>query len=186
MELGRYLTVRRRQVVQPHPAENAHEDHLERKRLPFIESPVNDQLYDVLDSDGTPNLEKLRSRASALPAISSTDGPVLYKPRHEASTIELFYDLFFVANLATFTAAHKHSDAECKCGLKGCKFSRLITSCSCWSLSRVLYTAVVHMAQHNPIRRSLRHGFHHRACVQIRPFRCYDCLCLLWPDLRSI
>ncbi|KEF51448.1 uncharacterized protein A1O9_12365 [Exophiala aquamarina CBS 119918] len=54
----------------------------------------------------------MRSRASALPAISSTDGPVLYKPHHEASTIELFYDLFFVANLATFTAAHKHSDAE--------------------------------------------------------------------------
>ncbi|KAK5056738.1 hypothetical protein LTR84_012270 [Exophiala bonariae] len=112
MELGRYLTVRRRQVTQKHHGEHSHENHLERKRLPLIESPVNDQLYDVLDSDGTPNLEKLRSRASVLPAISSTDGPILYKTRHEASTIELFYDLFFVANLATFTAAHNHSDAE--------------------------------------------------------------------------
>lgn len=114
MELGRYLTVRRRQAVNHHHGDSPREDHLERKRLPLIESPVNDQLYDVLDSDGTPNLEKLRSRASVLPAISSTDGPILYKTRHEASTIELFYDLFFVANLATFTAAHKHSDAECK------------------------------------------------------------------------
>lgn len=114
MELGRFLTVRRRQVAHQHHGEGPHENHLERKRLPLIESPVNDQLYDVLDSDGTPNLEKLRSRASALPAISSTDGPILYKTRHEASTIELFYDLFFVANLATFTAAHNHSDAECE------------------------------------------------------------------------
>lgn len=114
MELGRYLTVRRRQVAQHHHGEQPHEDHLVRKRLPLIESPVNDQLYDVLDSDGTPNLEKMRSRASALPAISSSDGPILYKTRHEASTIELFYDLFFVANLATFTAAHNHSDAKCE------------------------------------------------------------------------
>lgn len=29
-----------------------------------------------------------------------------FSPRHEASTIELFFDLFFVANLATFTQYH--------------------------------------------------------------------------------
>ncbi|KAF2121284.1 bacterial low temperature requirement A protein-domain-containing protein [Lophiotrema nucula] len=29
-----------------------------------------------------------------------------FSPRHEASTLELFFDLFFVANLATFTAYH--------------------------------------------------------------------------------
>ncbi|MCJ1474324.1 hypothetical protein MMC13_002982 [Lambiella insularis] len=35
--------------------------------------------------------------------------PVL-KRAHEASTIQLFYDLFFVANLTTFTAAHEIDD----------------------------------------------------------------------------
>ena len=30
----------------------------------------------------------------------------VFKRSHEATTIELFYDLFFVANLATFTANH--------------------------------------------------------------------------------
>ena len=117
MELGRYLTVRRRQESSSHAKKHVHQnaDHLERKRLPLIESPVNEDLYDVLDDDGTPNLDKLRSKASSLPAISSTDGPILYREHHEASTIELFYDLFFVANLATFTAAHKHSDAQCTC-----------------------------------------------------------------------
>ena len=31
---------------------------------------------------------------------------LVFAPRHEASTSELFFDLFFVANLATFTAYH--------------------------------------------------------------------------------
>jgi hypothetical protein len=29
---------------------------------------------------------------------------IVFHQRHEADTIELFFDLFFVANLATFTA----------------------------------------------------------------------------------
>ncbi|MCJ1280918.1 hypothetical protein MMC26_000236 [Xylographa opegraphella] len=37
--------------------------------------------------------------------------PVL-KRAHESSTIQLFYDLFFVANLTTFTALHEIDDAE--------------------------------------------------------------------------
>jgi len=32
--------------------------------------------------------------------------------RHEASMIELFFDLFFVANLATFTAYHDITTSE--------------------------------------------------------------------------
>ncbi|GAB1316400.1 hypothetical protein MFIFM68171_06610 [Madurella fahalii] len=31
---------------------------------------------------------------------------LVFAPRHEASTLELFFDLFFVANLATFTTYH--------------------------------------------------------------------------------
>ncbi|KAK4185360.1 bacterial low temperature requirement A protein-domain-containing protein [Podospora australis] len=31
---------------------------------------------------------------------------LVFSPRHEASTLELFFDLFFVANLATFTTYH--------------------------------------------------------------------------------
>lgn len=41
------------------------------------------------------------------------ESPVL-KRAHEASTIQLFYDLFFVANLTTFTAAHEIDDKESK------------------------------------------------------------------------
>ncbi|KAK4235556.1 bacterial low temperature requirement A protein-domain-containing protein [Achaetomium macrosporum] len=35
---------------------------------------------------------------------------LVFAPRHEASTLELFFDLFFVANLATFTAYHSIID----------------------------------------------------------------------------
>lgn len=37
------------------------------------------------------------------------DVPV-FRPKEEASTIELFYDLFFVANLTSFTNVHPIAD----------------------------------------------------------------------------
>jgi hypothetical protein len=37
-------------------------------------------------------------------------GEKVFGQRHEADTIELFFDLFFVANLATFTAYHSILD----------------------------------------------------------------------------
>ena len=40
------------------------------------------------------------------PEIIDPDVPVL-KRAHEASTIQLFFDLFFVANLTTFTSLHE-------------------------------------------------------------------------------
>ena len=38
----------------------------------------------------------------------------VFKHHHESSTVELFYDLFFVANLTTFTANHDINDSDCK------------------------------------------------------------------------
>jgi hypothetical protein len=36
----------------------------------------------------------------------------VFQQRHEADTVELFFDLFFVANLATFTAYHSILDVQ--------------------------------------------------------------------------
>ena len=41
------------------------------------------------------------------------DEPLLKRP-HEASSIHLFYDLFFVANLTTFTHVHDINDSTSK------------------------------------------------------------------------
>ncbi len=46
------------------------------------------------------------------PIHRGSDVPV-FKSHHESSTIELFYDLFFVANLTTFTANHEINTSEC-------------------------------------------------------------------------
>ena len=56
------------------------EKHLKRlhKTVPFIESPLQGAEHDNL----------------------------VFSERHEANTVELFFDLFFVANLATFTTYH--------------------------------------------------------------------------------
>ena len=35
-----------------------------------------------------------------------------FREREEASSIELFYDLFFVANLSSFTTNHSIDDAK--------------------------------------------------------------------------
>ncbi|KAF2810489.1 uncharacterized protein BDZ99DRAFT_520558 [Mytilinidion resinicola] len=37
---------------------------------------------------------------------------LVFHQRHEANTLELFFDLFFVANLATFTAHHSITDSD--------------------------------------------------------------------------
>jgi len=37
----------------------------------------------------------------------------IFKHHTESSTVELFYDLFFVANLSTFTSNHEILDATC-------------------------------------------------------------------------
>ncbi|KAF2499666.1 hypothetical protein BU16DRAFT_279446 [Lophium mytilinum] len=37
---------------------------------------------------------------------------LVFSQRHEANTLELFFDLFFVANLATFTAYHSITDSD--------------------------------------------------------------------------
>lgn len=44
-------------------------------------------------------------------ANAQLEGPQ-FQRHEEATTIELFYDLFFVANLTTFTSLHKINDAE--------------------------------------------------------------------------
>ncbi|KAI9698468.1 MAG: hypothetical protein M1836_004049 [Candelina mexicana] len=57
-------------------------------------------------------------RREAIPWIASplkyADGDNLHFYRHEdATTIELFFDLFFVANLTTFTIVHEINDHKC-------------------------------------------------------------------------
>jgi low temperature requirement protein LtrA len=69
------------------------ERHLKRlhKTTPFIESPL----------------------------VGADANSLVFSQRHEANSVELFFDLFFVANLATFTAYHSITDGDYLLGYIG-------------------------------------------------------------------
>ena len=105
MDLSRYFSVRKRQRSQ-----NSQdlEDSNIKSYLALLASPINEDAREALSSR-TSDLEKLTITMSATDSSSTTmlagngrtssGNIVIYKPHHEASSIELFYDLFFVANL---------------------------------------------------------------------------------------
>lgn len=45
------------------------------------------------------------------PLSGADHDKLVFSQRHEANTVELFFDLFFVANLATFTTYHSVTDS---------------------------------------------------------------------------
>jgi hypothetical protein len=79
-----------------------------RSYLPLLASPINEDARRAL-SNRESDVEKMTIHTSGAESSATTilagDGRtssgniVVYKPHHEASSIELFYDLFFVGNL---------------------------------------------------------------------------------------
>ncbi|KAL1648267.1 hypothetical protein SLS61_006957 [Didymella pomorum] len=106
MDLGRYFSVRRRQRSRD---THGQDDENVKSYLPLLASPINEDAREALStrrSDvekttfATNGAESLATTRLAGNGRTSSGNIVIYKPHHEASSIELFYDLFFVANLA--------------------------------------------------------------------------------------
>ncbi|RAR14115.1 hypothetical protein DDE83_002533 [Stemphylium lycopersici] len=111
MDLSRYFSLRRRTTDLHGPS---HSDApKERTYLPLIANPINEDVLEVVSGNSS-DLEKTNSHTTTFAGNGRTSrgNIIIYKEHTEASTIELFYDLFFVANLAYFTAVHQHTDAE--------------------------------------------------------------------------
>jgi len=53
------------------------------------------------------------------PLAGADHSSLVFSQRHEANSVELFFDLFFVANLATFTAYHSITDVDYLLGYVG-------------------------------------------------------------------
>ena len=121
MDLSHYFSLRRK-TADLHG--HSHSDHpKERTYLPLLANPINEDVLEVVLGNSS-DLEKTNTHTSTLDnsnytttfagnGRTSRGNIIIYKQHTEASTIELFYDLFFVANLAYFTAMHQHTDAEC-------------------------------------------------------------------------
>jgi hypothetical protein len=81
-----------------------------RKHTPWISGPLHHKEVKVLH--GTREEAKMNTEENVIEfdetRLHHTDSDApMFKHHHEATSIELFYDLFFVANLATFTANHE-------------------------------------------------------------------------------
>lgn len=100
MDISRYIGMKKRKSTG---LSNQSGSLTPRRRcLPFFASPVNQELLEASNHYGS-----FRSDST-----NHSSTPRLYKHHEEASTIELFYDLFFVGNLAYYTAMHQHVDAQ--------------------------------------------------------------------------
>ena len=102
-----------------HHSQHSHAEHHQKAHLPFIASPV--------DPEALKWLERKKRAASGL-ARSTTVAQFesegrdtesgmahrIFRKQHEASTLELFFDLFFVGNLAVFTTKSAHVDGPCR------------------------------------------------------------------------
>ncbi|KAG8208460.1 hypothetical protein GTR04_4172 [Trichophyton interdigitale] len=84
-----------------------------RKPLPLIETPVasEDELREKNNYGSHDGTHPDALHPGEADTLSSQDGPVL-KKNHEATTMELFYDLFFVATLAIFHATHEINTSD--------------------------------------------------------------------------
>lgn len=91
-----------------------------RKPRPWISSPIEEAEGTVptsaTEEDPEPGTQSdLKGGEDQKNGNSSHQPPrtgVVFKRRHESAAIELFYDLFFVANLPTFTAGHEINDGK--------------------------------------------------------------------------
>ncbi|KAF1929269.1 uncharacterized protein M421DRAFT_419791 [Didymella exigua CBS 183.55] len=64
--------------------------------------------------DAEKHLKRLHKTTPIIesPLTGADQESLVFSQRHEANSVELFFDLFFVANLATFTAYHSISDSN--------------------------------------------------------------------------
>jgi hypothetical protein len=119
MDLTRYFSTRRKEQTHHHhgSSHDSTQSRVDSKSyLPLLANPINDDVREVL-SGTLSDLEKMNTATSTVESSSETPtftssgrtsrgNVIIYKQHHEASTIELFYDLFFVANLGMLVQLH--------------------------------------------------------------------------------
>ena len=93
-------------------------EHAKHAPLPFLASPVDPtaQQWAQRKARGVgQGIERTRTVAQfheehGDDSTESAFAKRIFRKQHEASTLELFFDLFFVANLAVFTTKSAHVD----------------------------------------------------------------------------
>lgn len=96
----------------------SHAGHHRNKPVPFLASPVDPEALLWLErkKQASKGLDRATTIAQ-FEAESSTESQLanrIFRKQHEASSLELFFDLFFVGNLAIFTTKSAHVDLQCE------------------------------------------------------------------------
>ena len=83
-----------------------------RRHIPWTASPLDKRAMSASGQEGLREEAKSNMNERVLQFNEGVGRPQVddvpvFKPHREASTIELFYDLFFVANLTVFTKNHE-------------------------------------------------------------------------------
>jgi hypothetical protein len=96
--------------------DESHAEHARHKPLPLLASPVDPQaLKWVAKKKRSGDMERAATVAQFdAERTESALASRIFRKQHEASTLELFFDLFFVGNLAVFTTRSAHMDLQCK------------------------------------------------------------------------
>ncbi|KAL8776054.1 MAG: hypothetical protein Q9213_008399 [Squamulea squamosa] len=82
------------------------------RALPLIASPLDQGDHDHGIHDHTSDQSPLEKSHAHVSVHEHDKRTPAFREREEASSIELFYDLFFVANLTSFTTIHAIDDKE--------------------------------------------------------------------------
>lgn len=112
-------TATRKTVPHGHHSTHGHSEHHKHAPLPFLASPVNAEALRWVRSKKRTGSGVQRARTVAQYDADHTHGKSesalahrIFRKQHEASTLELFFDLFFVGNLAVFTTKSSHVDLQ--------------------------------------------------------------------------
>lgn len=98
-----------------HHSEHSHAEH-KRGPLPFIASPIDPEALKWLEKRKRMTGVAKATSVAAFEAegTESAMASRIFRKQHEASSLELFFDLFFVGNLAVYTTISAHVDVQCK------------------------------------------------------------------------
>ncbi|KAK5091649.1 hypothetical protein LTS08_005410 [Lithohypha guttulata] len=93
----------------------SHAEHPRHKPLPFLASPVDPEALKWIAKKKRSGNGVQRTTTVAQYEAEQSESALanrIFRKQHEASTLELFFDLFFVGNLAVFTTKSAHVDAQ--------------------------------------------------------------------------
>lgn len=107
-----------------------------RRQVPLIASPLDPKTTEWLQGKRDQNNLTLKRRPTVAQYEANKASGGMFRKQAEASPLELFFDLFFVANLAVFTYNHECNSEDGRFCYRKLSVHRL-TRCSNWQLHRV-------------------------------------------------